>query len=104
MQILAPETCAERLADLHPRWSLAGGKLHADLTFPDFRAAFAFMTRVADLAEERDHHPDWSNVYDRVAIDLVTHSAGGLTTLDFELAAAIDGVAGQALDRGTKPE
>lgn len=71
-------------------WSIANGKLHREFEFDDFEAAFAFMTRVAVLARTRDHHPDWSNVYNRVTIDLTTHDAGGITEKDCDLAAAID--------------
>lgn len=78
-----------RLADL-PEWVLVGEKLHREFRFRDFSEAFAFMTRVALLAERVDHHPEWSNVYATVRIDLRTHDAGGITDLDFELAAAID--------------
>jgi 4a-hydroxytetrahydrobiopterin dehydratase len=67
-------------------WELREGRLHREFRFRDFRAAFAFMTRCALAAEALDHHPDWCNVYDRVAVDLVTHDAGGLTSLDVELA------------------
>ncbi len=63
-------------------------------TFADFSEAFAFMTRVALLAEKMDHHPEWSNVYKTVAITLSTHEAGGLTSRDVDLATAIDRVAG----------
>ena len=71
-------------------WSLADGKLHRELAFPDFVAAFGFLTRVALVAERMDHHPEWSNVYGRVTIDLATHDAGGVTELDFELAEAAE--------------
>lgn len=75
-----------------PGWSVANGKLHREFAFDDFAAAFAFMTRVAVLAEDRDHHPDWSNIYNRVTIDLQTHDAGGITEKDCELASAIERV------------
>jgi 4a-hydroxytetrahydrobiopterin dehydratase len=61
--------------------------------FKDFNAAFGFMTRVALAAEKADHHPEWFNVYNRVDITLTTHDAGGLTSRDFDLAAAIDAAA-----------
>lgn len=61
-----------------------------DFRFADFNAAFAFMTRVALKAERMDHHPEWSNVFDRVAIVLSTHDAGGITRRDIELARFID--------------
>lgn len=64
------------------------------ITFADFSEAFAFMTRVALLAEKMDHHPEWSNVWNRVEILLTTHDAGGLSTRDIVLAEAIDAMAG----------
>lgn len=88
---LADREVATAIARL-PGWSVVNGRLHRDLVFADFAAAFAFMARVAALAEERDHHPDWSNVYDRVTIDLTTHDAGGITGKDVDLAGAIERV------------
>lgn len=75
-----------------PRWSLGpdGRSISRSLKFADFNAAFGFMTRVALAAEKADHHPEWSNVWNRVDIRLTTHDAGGLTEKDFALAAAID--------------
>jgi len=67
-------------------WELDSGKLHRDFEFSSFVEAFGFMTRVAILAEKMDHHPEWSNVYNRVSVDLTTHDVGGLTELDFALA------------------
>jgi 4a-hydroxytetrahydrobiopterin dehydratase len=82
---LADPEVARRLSAL-PGWSVSDGKLHRSLAFADFAQAFAFMGDVAREAEALDHHPEWCNVYNRVVIDLVTHDAGGITTLDFELA------------------
>ena len=80
------------LATTLPNWQLVAGKLHRDLVFADFVEAFAFMTKVALIAEAMDHHPEWSNVWNRVSIDLVTHDTGGLSNLDVELAQRIDGL------------
>ncbi|MEP7351321.1 MAG: 4a-hydroxytetrahydrobiopterin dehydratase [Sphingorhabdus sp.] len=68
--------------------------IRRSLRFPDFAAAFAFMTRVAILAEKADHHPEWFNVYNRVDILLTTHDAGGLSQRDIDLAIKIDAIAG----------
>lgn len=76
-----------------PGWSLADGKLHREFRFRDFSAAFGFMTRVALAAEAADHHPDWSNVWNRVVIDLHTHDSGGVTRNDVDLAKRIDELA-----------
>lgn len=84
---------AQHLAAV-PHWSLEGGKLHRQLRFADFSEAFGFMTRVALEAEKLGHHPDWSNVWNRVDIALETHDVGGLSVKDFELAARIDAIAG----------
>ena len=73
-----------------PAWEVRDGKLHRELRFDGFATAFSFMARVAFAAERMDHHPEWSNVYDRVTIDLVTHDAGGITALDVDLAERID--------------
>jgi 4a-hydroxytetrahydrobiopterin dehydratase len=74
-------------------WTEKDDKLTREFLFRDFNEAFAFMTRVAMLAERMDHHPEWSNVYNRVRIVLNTHSAGGkVTDKDRTLAQAIDGL------------
>jgi len=77
----------------HPDWKLKDGKLYREFVFKNFTEAFAFMQKVAVLAEEMDHHPEWSNVYNKVQISLTTHDAGGITVLDFELAEKISRVA-----------
>jgi 4a-hydroxytetrahydrobiopterin dehydratase len=86
---LAQEALSAALAEL-PGWSIVDGKLHRELRFPDFVRAFGFMTSVALVAEAHDHHPEWSNVYGRVVVDLTTHDAGGITEKDVALARKID--------------
>ena len=75
-----------------PGWRAAQGRdaIQRSLSFADFSAAFGFMTRVALAAEAMDHHPEWSNVYDRVEVVLTTHDAGGVTGMDVELARVMD--------------
>ena len=75
-------------------WAVADGKLHRQLTFKDFVDAFRFITGAAFEAERLQHHPEWSNVYNRVDVRLTTHDAGGLTGRDFALAAELDAAAG----------
>jgi 4a-hydroxytetrahydrobiopterin dehydratase len=91
---LTDEERAIALADL-PLWSAVSDPdgITRRFTFADFNAAFGFMTRVAILAEKADHHPEWSNVYNRVDITLTTHDAGGLSRRDIDLARAIDAIA-----------
>ena len=79
----------KRLDDI-PAWSLIDGKLYRKFQFNDFVAAFGFMSEVALLAEKADHHPEWSNVYNRVEIHLVTHDANGISERDFALAEKIN--------------
>jgi 4a-hydroxytetrahydrobiopterin dehydratase len=72
-------------------WKEENNKLSRSFTFGNFQEAFAFMTRVAFLAEQMQHHPEWSNVYNKVQISLCTHDAGDvITDKDRQLAAAID--------------
>ena len=75
-----------------PHWSLAEGRdaLRRDFQFRDFTEAWGFMTSVALVAEKQDHHPEWSNIWNSVLIELSTHDAGGLSQKDVTLAAAID--------------
>jgi len=91
---------AEKLSEKARETALSGlngwifdeknGSISHDFKFKDFSEAFGFMTRVALLAQSADHHPDWSNSYNKVTITLSTHSVGGLTTNDTKLAKAID--------------
>jgi 4a-hydroxytetrahydrobiopterin dehydratase len=71
-------------------WAIDNDKLHKEFRFANFIEAFGFMTRLAIIAQEMNHHPEWSNVYNRVVIDLTTHEAGGISSLDFELAEKIE--------------
>jgi len=71
-------------------WSEVDGCLRRRFEFENFSQAFGFMTRVALLAEKLDHHPEWSNVYNRVEVLLTTHDAGGVTARDAEMARFID--------------
>ncbi len=71
-------------------WAVVDAKLHREFRFRDFASAFGFMTRSALVAEKMDHHPEWFNVYNRVEVDLTTHDAGGITTLDLDLARAMN--------------
>ena len=69
-----------------------GGAIHKSFKFADFNEAWGFMTRVAMAAEKADHHPEWSNVYNKVEITLSTHDDGGVTAKDVKLAQFIDGL------------
>jgi 4a-hydroxytetrahydrobiopterin dehydratase len=86
------ETEVASLGTKIPHWSRALDKdaIRREFKFADFSEAWGFMTRVALLAEKFDHHPDWSNVWNKVRIELTTHDAGGLSDKDVRLAQAID--------------
>lgn len=94
---LEPAAIQDALAELNAAtatpWALADDKLHKTFSFDDFVAAFSFMTGAALIAESMNHHPEWSNVYNRVTVELATHDAGGITELDFELARRMDALA-----------
>jgi 4a-hydroxytetrahydrobiopterin dehydratase len=79
-------------------WKAVDGRdaITRQFKFADFNAAFGFMTRVALKADKMDHHPEWSNVYNKVEVVLTTHDAGGVTDKDIELARFMDEAAGQA--------
>ena len=90
---LPEDQIPQRLADLEG-WELAGDAITRTFQFPNFVQAFGFMTSAAIVAEKMNHHPEWSNVYNRVSVTLTTHDAGGLTDLDFELAKKMSELAG----------
>jgi len=87
---------AEALAAL-PGWTVEQCKLHRDYRFPDFIHAFGFMATAATYIQAKDHHPEWSNVWNRVTVDLVTHDAGGITGKDVDLAIFLEKVAQRLL-------
>src|SRR5512147_562462 len=80
-----------------PNWKHEGGKLHREYKFADFVAAFGFMTGAALIAQSMDHHPEWSNVWNTVRIELATHDAGGITALDVKLAHSMQELADRQL-------
>lgn len=93
VQKLSSKAVTEKLSAL-PEWQLHENKLRRQCVFKDFVAAFGFMSQVALLAESMDHHPEWSNVYNRVDIALTTHDASGITERDFTLATRIEALLG----------
>jgi len=92
MDALSLEQRATALAAL-PDWTYdeARKALFRHIVLADFSAAFALMTRIAMAAEQQDHHPEWSNVYNRIDVWLTTHDAGGVSARDVTMAQAIDG-------------
>jgi 4a-hydroxytetrahydrobiopterin dehydratase len=90
-KILSETELADALQRLSG-WTVTAGKLHNTFRFRDFSAAFGWMARVALYAEKIDHHPEWTNVYATVTVDLVTHDSGGITSQDVNLARAMDGL------------
>jgi len=94
IQKMSEKEVAKELVKL-PGWSYENGNLHRAFQFTDFIEAFGFMSRAALVAESMGHHPDWSNVWNRVTVDLSTHSIGGISHLDFELAAKMQAFAGK---------
>ncbi len=90
--VLSREAITQRLASVKG-WEVNGGKLHKEFRFATFPDAFGFMTAVALAAESMNHHPEWTNVFNRVSIDLATHSAGGITDKDFALLERIESTA-----------
>jgi 4a-hydroxytetrahydrobiopterin dehydratase len=85
-----------------PGWQIQNGKLHREFECKDFVTAFGNMTRVALIAESMNHHPEWFNVWNKVLIDLVTHSVKGISDLDFVLAEKVEEVFSGLLARQQK--
>ncbi|MEM7092831.1 MAG: 4a-hydroxytetrahydrobiopterin dehydratase [Actinomycetota bacterium] len=88
-QLLNEEDLAALVAD-HPEWEHDGDYMRRTFVFADFGEAWAFMSRVALVSEKLDHHPEWSNVWNRVEVAITTHDAGGLSDLDRRFVAALD--------------
>ena len=89
---LTDQALEHELRDL-AAWKIAGGKLHREYRFPDFIEAWGFMSSAALVIQQMDHHPEWSNVYGTVVVELVTHDAGGITARDVELARRMEAIA-----------
>jgi len=92
IQRLSDQEAANGIASL-AGWKIEQGKLHKAFEFRDFIQAFGFMSRVALVAESLGHHPEWSNVWNKVVVNLSTHSIGGISRLDIELAGKIQELA-----------
>jgi 4a-hydroxytetrahydrobiopterin dehydratase len=90
---LSDREITERMGQI-PGWTVVSGKLHRAFECKDFVSAFGNMTRVALVAESMNHHPEWFNVWNKVVIDLNTHSVGGISELDFKLAGRISEIFG----------
>jgi 4a-hydroxytetrahydrobiopterin dehydratase len=96
MQKLETQQILDALQAL-PGWSYESGQLHRLYQFPSFTHAMAFLAGAATVIEKMNHHPDWSNVYNRVEVRLSTHDAGGVTQLDLDLAAQMEPLAKRLL-------
>jgi 4a-hydroxytetrahydrobiopterin dehydratase len=96
MKKLSDGEISSAIADL-AEWRVEKAKLHREYKFADFPYAIGFMIIAAAGIEKMNHHPEWSNVYNRVTVDLTTHDAGGITHRDFELAKLLEGIARKLL-------
>ena len=92
MAVLSDEEVQARVGELQG-WDCAGGALHKDFKLEDFKGSVDFVNRLTPVAEEMNHHPDLAISWDTVTVTITTHSEGGLTENDFELAQKIDGLA-----------
>jgi 4a-hydroxytetrahydrobiopterin dehydratase len=95
MALLNEQQITESIKTFLPEWEHNNNLISKEFKFRNFVEAFAFMTAVALEAEKMDHHPDWSNVYNRVAVKLNTHSEGGVTEKDIELAKRMERIYGR---------
>lgn len=91
MKKLSEEQINDNLTSLEG-WTYSENGLQTSFEFENFKEAFTLMTRIAFEAEARNHHPNWTNVFNQLEITLTTHDAGGVTEKDFELARAIEGI------------
>jgi 4a-hydroxytetrahydrobiopterin dehydratase len=91
MENYTAETASTKMRNLKG-WTFSNNCLVKEFKFKDFREAMSFMVRVSYFCEEKNHHPEWTNVYNKVSIRLSTHDAGGVTDKDFELASLIDSI------------
>ena len=91
MEKLSDQAIDEMLKDLKG-WELKNNGIEKSFVFKDFKEAFAAMTHIALECEVNNHHPEWDNVYNRLHIRFSTHDAGGLTEMDFKIAAAVDSI------------
>jgi len=85
----------KQFLEKNPGWGLKNQKLHREYLFKDFKDAFAFMEKIAGIAESMNHHPEWFNVYNRLVVDLTTHDTQSITNLDIALAETMENIFGQ---------
>jgi len=90
MEIISEKQLSDLLKTKNLEWNIRNNSIQKEFVFKNFIEAFGFMSRVAILAEKQNHHPEWSNVYNKVNITLTTHDAGGVTEKDLDLATAIE--------------
>ena len=90
MQLYNVSECQMKLKELHLDWKFDDNGIEKECQFQNFVKAFEFMTKVAVVAEDKKHHPDWTNVYNNVQVRLTTHDSGGVTDKDFDLALAME--------------
>jgi 4a-hydroxytetrahydrobiopterin dehydratase len=90
MQLYNVSECQMKLKEFHLDWKFDDNGIEKEFQFQNFVKAFEFMTKVAVVAEDKKHHPEWTNVYNNVQVRLTTHDSGGVTDKDFDLALAME--------------